>query len=323
MGDSSYLEIRNYRDSRIGEVSRDHFRLNDFHDEIMRQVIELAVCRTKEKYGPLPCSFSFFVMGSAGRFEQSIWSDQDNGIIYQEVSPESQAYFLKLGMEITAGLYLAGYDYCDGGVMANNPIWCKSMFEWQQQLTNWLLDSSWESIRYLLIFIDGRSIYGENKYIEKLKTIVYQTVHKEQLISKVLGNTLYIKKGVNVLGNLLVETHGPYAGSLNLKEVGLFPYVNAVRLLAIKANVTGTSTLSRLGQMQEAGLSSIEKDLYKKRFLQLLNYRLLYGNHTDYKSGHYIPIQILSKEQNKELKTIIRNGAAFFRLVRRLIEKDD
>ncbi|MEH7336471.1 DUF294 nucleotidyltransferase-like domain-containing protein [Neobacillus drentensis] len=323
MGNSSYIEIRNFRDSRIGEVSRDHFRLNNLHDEIMKQVIELAVCRTKEKYGSPPCSFSFFVMGSAGRSEQSIWSDQDHGIIYQELSPEAQAYFLELGKEITAGLYQTGYDYCDGGVMSNNPMWCKSMFEWQQQLTDWLLDSSFESIRYLLIFIDGRSIYGGSENIEKLKSIVYQTIHKEHLISKVLGNTLYLKKGVNILGNLLVETHGPYAGSLNLKEAGLFPYVNAVRLLAIKANVTGTSTLSRLDQLKESELSSIENDIYKTLFLRLLNYRLTYGNHTDYKSGHFLPIQILSKEQNKELKTIIRNGAALFRLVRRLIEKDD
>lgn len=323
MNDTSYLEIRNFRNRKITEVSQDHFKLNRLHDEIMNCVIDLSINKTVVKNGPPPCPFSFFLMGSGGRLEQSIWSDQDHGIIYQETNLESQLYFLELGKEISEGLYQAGYDYCDGGVMSSNPMWCKSLFEWEQQLMRWILDSSWESIRHLLIFIDGRSLYGEPGYVDKLKTIVYQTVHKEHLISKVLGNTMFVKRGINILGNLLVETHGPFAGSLNLKEIGLFPYVNAVRLLAIHENMLETSTLSRLDRLNDKFLHPSEKELYKRHLVTLLNYRLLYGNHNDYESGHFLPIQTLTKKQKKELKDIIRNGTAFFRFVRKLLEKDD
>ncbi|CAH2716211.1 hypothetical protein BACCIP111895_03395 [Neobacillus rhizosphaerae] len=303
-------------------VFRDHFKLNDLHDEIIKKVLEIAMIQVSTHYGSLPSPFSFFVMGSAGRQEQSVWSDQDHGIIYLNQGDELKSYFLALGKEISKGLYHAGYPYCDGGVMASNPYWCKSITEWQQQITKWMLESSWETIRYLLIFLDGRSVYGESEYVERLKNHIYQTANKEHLITKSLSNTLYFKKGINMLGKLLVETHGQHSGSLNIKEVGLFPYVNAVRLLSIKERKQETSTLLRLEKLSETWFPADGKEFYQQQFLKLLNYRLWFGDQTDYDSGHYLAINRLTKEQTKEVKDIIKNGTALFNNVRRLLEKE-
>jgi CBS domain-containing protein len=323
MNNDLYSEISRYRETHMKIVIHDHFKLNQLHDDILKQVLELSINQVFARFGPPPSPFSFFVMGSAGRSEQSVWSDQDHGIIYLDQSDEVKAYFLALGTEISNGLYQAGYPYCDGGVMASNPLWCKSLTEWQQQLQQWVLESSWESIRYLLIFLDGRSVYGEQVYVKHLKTYVYQTVHKDHLVTKFLNNTMYLKKGINVLGKLLVETHGQNSGSLNIKEIGNFPYVNAVRLLAIKENLFETSTLSRLERIPTAWIPPADKEGFKQHFLKLLTYRLKFGDHTDYDSGHYLPINRLTKEQTKEFKDIIKYGAAFFQTVRKLLEKDD
>jgi CBS domain-containing protein len=323
MNAENYLEIRQFRDQRMNLVSTDHFKLNLVHDEIITQVVNLSILRLGNIYGPIPCPFSFFVMGSAGRSEQSVWSDQDHGIIYQENSDNVKKYFLALGKEISKGLHAAGYGYCDGGVMANNPIWCKSLSEWQEQLANWTQESSWESIRHLLIFMDGRSVYGEHFFIERLKTFVDQAISNEQLLKKILNNTMYLKKGLGVLGQILVETHGPHTGSLNIKEIALFPYVNAIRLLAIKGNIRETSTLSRLDHIPEKWISASSKAVYKTKFVKLLHYRLAFGNHTNYETGHYLRIDTLTKEQKKEIKEILKTGAALFRYVKDLIEKED
>src|SRR4051794_22835154 len=106
---SSYLEIRRFRDAQIIWVSSNHSQLNQFHDEIINRVIHVSVQQIEDRYGPLPCPFTFFMMGSAGRFEQSVWSDQDHGIIYQLQGTEILTYFLALGKEISQGLQLAGY----------------------------------------------------------------------------------------------------------------------------------------------------------------------------------------------------------------------
>lgn len=320
---TSYLEIRRFRDDQIIWVSRNHLKLNQLHDEIIHRVITVSVKEIEERYGPLPCPFTFFMMGSAGRFEQSVWSDQDHGIIYQQQGTEINDYFLSLGKEISHGMQLAGYEYCDGAVMASNPLWCKSLSEWRRQLANWSIDSNWQSIRQLLIFIDGRSLYGEASFLETLKIEVYQTIKNENLLKKVLDNTLHLKKGIGVLGQILVETHGPHSGSLNIKEKALFPYVNAIRLLAIKGNIFETSTLSRLKKLPEIELPTIKKELYKQLFLKLLNLRLSLSKPDNYENSHYLPVASLSKKQKEEVKEILKNGAALYRYVRNLVEKED
>jgi CBS domain-containing protein len=319
---STYSEIRQYRDTQMKQAAFDHFTLNGLHDEIMLKVIKTATERVLERYGPTPSPFSFFVMGSAGRLEQAIWSDQDHGIIYKENSDHAKDYFLKLGKEISEGLLHAGYDFCDGDVMSCNPLWCKSQFEWDQQLKDWMLESSWESIRHLLIFIDGRSLSGESAYIEELKRMVYETIHDEHLLPRILNNTLHLKKGVGILGQFLVETHGAHSGSLNLKEKVLFPYVNAVRLLAIKEKILESSTLSRLQRLPLSALPHRNRDFYEQYFLKIIDYRLILGNHTNYESGHYLKVDKLTLSQRKELKEIIRNGAHFYDYIRKLVERD-
>jgi CBS domain-containing protein len=319
----TYLEVRRFRDNQIIWVSRNHFQLNQLHDEIINRVIKVSVKQIVEKYGPIPCPFTFFMMGSAGRFEQSVWSDQDHGIIYEQQGTEIKEYFLALGKEISLGLHLSGYEYCDGFVMASNPLWCKSLSEWRLQLKNWSLDSSWESIRQLLIFIDGRSLYGEADFLENLKLEVYHTIRKENLYKKTLNNTLYLKKGIGILGQILVETHGPHSGSLNIKEKALFPYVNAIRLLAIKGNILETTTLSRLEKLSEFELPSLKKELYKQQFLNLLNIRLALSKPDNYENSHYLPISSLTKKQKKEVKEILKNGAVLYHYVRNLIEKEE
>lgn len=318
-----YKEIGKFRESQIQQVSRDHFKLNELHHQILNKVLEAAVQQISLRYGSPPSPFSFFVMGSAGRQEQAIWSDQDHGIIYQIHSDEAKSYFLALGKEISKGLYQAGYPYCDGGIMAGNPFWCKSLIEWQEQVANWTMETTWESIRYLLIFLDARSVYGEDEYVKNLKQQVYQTVHVQHLYSKLLHNTLHLKKGINVFGQLLVETHGPHAGSLNIKELGLLPYVNAIRLAAIKEQVLETSTLSRLEKIPLTWLSAKEKDYYIQQFTRLLNCRLLFCDSTDYDSGHYLPIKHLTKEQTKEVKDLIKSGAALYHTIKKLLEKEE
>lgn len=322
MNVTTYMKVRQLREQQMKTVSSDPFKLNQFHDEIMLRVIKEAINKTAEEYGPVPGPFSFFVMGSAGRSEQAIWSDQDNGIIYKETRSDAKEYFLLLGKEISKGLYEAGYEYCDGHVMASNPFWCKSFFDWKEQIRIWIEQPSWESIRNLLIFIDCRSLYGESEYVYFLKKYAYDSIHEAQIMARILHNTMNLKKGIGILGQFLTETHGIYAGALNIKDKILFPYINAVRLLAIQEQIFETSTLSRLDHISSERISSPEKEKYKKQFIKLLYDRLQFVNQKDYQSSHYLFIHHLNKEQQKELKEIIKTGLTLYQQTRRMIEKE-
>ncbi|MCM3569757.1 DUF294 nucleotidyltransferase-like domain-containing protein [Neobacillus mesonae] len=321
MSNSSYLEIKNFHFQRITGASVDPIHLNLVHDEIYKQVIELALEKLKNVNGPPPCPFTFFVTGSAGRMEQSIWSDQDHGIIFYNNCKKEQVYFLQLGKEISEGLSQAGYSYCKGGVMSSNPLWCKSITEWQGQINSWIEQSSWETIRYLLIFLDARNLLGEQTYINLLKKQIFLTLQRKRMMTLVLNNSLYYKKGINLIGNLLFETHGPYSGTLNLKETAFIPYANAVRLLAIKEGLLESPTLLRLNGLRNTAFPSIK--VYETQFNKLLHYRLAYCDHTNYESGHYLSIKNLTKAQIGEVKDILKHGTTLLRTVKKLLEKGD
>ena len=100
----TYESIREWKDQHITNFLDDTLSLNDFHDQVMHKVMEIAKSKLK-KDGP-PCDFTWFITGSGGRFEQGFISDQDHGIVYEISSEENDAYFKKLGNEISYGLTL-------------------------------------------------------------------------------------------------------------------------------------------------------------------------------------------------------------------------
>lgn len=91
MNDNIYSAIAEYRKFHMKRVTQDHFKLNELHDNMIKQVLEISLKEVLARNGPPPSPFSFFVMGSAGRFEQSVWSDQDHGIVYLDPTAEAES----------------------------------------------------------------------------------------------------------------------------------------------------------------------------------------------------------------------------------------
>lgn len=319
----TYYSIRKFRQQKMIEVATDHYALNQLHDQLMQQVVHVAQQEVSKKWGISPTSFAFFVMGSAGRFEQAMWSDQDHGIIYKEDSKHAKEYFQELGQEITEGLRIAGYSLCDGKVMSSNPLWCTTVAGWKKQLSHWMEDQSFDSIRHLLIFFDGRVLMGHSVYLDELKELLFTQIERSpHLLQRMLENTMHIKKGLGIFGQFLVEPYGRHSGSIHLKESAFFPYVNALRLLALKERMREPSTLGRFDQLLSIRKYGKELPSYKKSFLTLLEYRLLMlENQRDYDSVHYLNIESLNKNQKREIKEILRNGIKLYNYTKKVIEK--
>ena len=300
-----YESIRDWKDMYIMSSLTDTGSLNDFHDQVMLKVMSLA----QGKIGDPPCGFTWFITGSGGRREQGLISDQDHGIVYETSDVKNDAYFKKLGEELALGLQIVGYPYCKGNVMSSNPLWCKSLEHWRQQLNEWMIDEGWEAIRNLQIFYDARALCGKRNFIDELKKFIYQFVRQHpSILRRFSANIEHIKNVIGPIGQILVERHGPYQGSINLKYSAFLPYVNAVRLLSIKEGVFVTSTLSRMKELID--LKYYEKLLQdcEKNFEDLLKYRLTMLQKKTYEDTHYLNINVLSKEQQKEMKRVLKDG---------------
>ncbi|WP_226665992.1 DUF294 nucleotidyltransferase-like domain-containing protein [Metabacillus litoralis] len=320
---NSYESIKIYKDNHIHQYELDPEKLNEFHDQMMRSASKLALFHLEKEVGNPPCNYTWFVTGSGGRNEQGLISDQDHGLVYEEHSEIAHNYFEKLGKELSKGLHEIGYPYCEGKVMSSNPLWCKSLTDWKKQLINWMDNKSWESIRYLQIFYDSRSLVGASDLIIKLKNVIlnYLNEHKK-LIQRFMDNIQHIKNSVGPLGQIYVEPFGQYEGCIDLKKTAFLPYVNAIRLLAIKEGVVETSSLERIDCLSTMNTCYRELIHYKHNFEKLLKYRtLLYSNAQAYDDVHYLNVKQLTKQEKREVKDILKDGKKLHQFVQRIIDK--
>jgi PAS domain S-box-containing protein len=224
-------------------------------DAVTIRLVELAI----EELGPPPVAFAFIAMGSQGRQEQTLVTDQDNGIIYSNSSDENSAavsdYFLKMGKRVSEGLDLAGYPYCRGGVMASNPRWCRSLSEWLSGFQDWVSKSEPQEIIDLSIFFDLRTIYGDENLTRELRRVIHVTVADDPgFIHHFAKNAIGFKPPMRLPGNIYVGGGSTeHAGEINLKDA-MAPMVNFARLYALRYQVIQTHTLERIEALCERNL---------------------------------------------------------------------
>lgn len=301
----SFQDLKNWKESTLITHQFHADELHLFHEKLMKTAFQLVHDGMTTDYGAPPCDFSWFVTGSAGRCEQAIISDQDHGIIFARSTPEIKEYFLTFGERITTLLEELGYPRCEGKVMSSNPVWCQSIAEWEAQMNGWIQSNTWETIRYVLIFMDSRSLIGNEEFVAHVKSIIYRYIDKNpSFVQRLLDNTKHTVKAIGVLNQFITIQSGPHTGCIDYKQAAIFPYVNAIRLLAIMEGIEETSTLQRMKK-----LSKYEYllEVHYEHFVQLLHLRLLDKNQRNYHDSRYIKITSLEKHEKKNLKLILKD----------------
>ncbi|HEO8419220.1 DUF294 nucleotidyltransferase-like domain-containing protein [Niallia sp. FSL W8-0635] len=316
-------ELKKEKDLFLQTTTYTNDELNNFHDGIFKRLFQYILSEFKKTDGNPPCSFVWFVTGSAGRKEQGIFSDQDHGIIYEVKDFACNQYFMNLGKSVSDALNKIGYPYCEGNVMSSNSVWCKSLEEWKHQLNQWLEKENWESIRFLQIFYDSRKIFGDKEYVQELRNFIHEyCVSHPTLLIRFMNNVMRIKKGVGIFGQFFVERTGSHRGSIHLKHTMYLPYVNSIRLLSIKERLQQTSTLERMQALREMKIYDEWLNTYEYSFNRILDYRInLFREAKTYEDVHYLYINQLTKEQRQEIKALMRNGIKLYHQVQRIIEK--
>jgi PAS domain S-box-containing protein len=215
-------------------------------DAATSRFIELAV----EELGPPPVPFTFIAMGSQGRQEQTLLTDQDNAIIYQQgdaAGASVSAYFLSLGERVCQWLNRAGYDLCDGKVMASNPNWCRSLPEWKENFTEWILKAEPKELLDFSICLDFRPVYGEAELANELRIHIYKVLKdRPRFLPHLAQNALLFKPPFRLLGKI-IKSGGPpeEAGRLNMKET-LMPIIGFGRLYALRHKLPLTHSMERI-----------------------------------------------------------------------------
>ena len=221
-------------------------------DAATQRLIELAVTQL----GPPPAPFAFIAMGSQGRQEQTLFTDQDNGIIFAPPpgadSAQVTAYFLQLGENVNNGLAQAGYTVCRGGVMAGQPRWSRSLADWKAGFDEWVHKPETQELIDFSIFFDFRTVYGEADLAHELRRYIHHELQGAPGFFPFFArNALTFKPPFRLLGGVYLS--GEHAGQINLKDAAM-PIVSFARLYALRYQINQTHTLERLEALAERGI---------------------------------------------------------------------
>lgn len=224
-------------------------------DTVTERLVQLAI----EELGPPPVAFAFIAMGSQGRQEQTLVTDQDNGIIFAPSAaadlPQINDYFLRLGNQVCTGLNSAGYSFCRGQVMANNLRWCRSLPDWISGFYEWIHKSEPQEIIDLSIFFDFRTVYGSADLSHELRHTIHTGLADEPACFHHLAqNALMFKPPFRLLGNIYLGGGATeHAGEINLKDA-MLPMVSFARLYALRHQINRTHTLERIEALSERNI---------------------------------------------------------------------
>ncbi len=230
--------------------------LSSVHDAATERLLRLAM----DELGPPPSRFAFICMGSEGREEETLVTDQDNGIIYQDVEPEraaqAQAYFLRLGDKVCQWLDTAGYRYCNGGVMAREAAWCGSSSVWQDRFARWIAATEPDNIRRFDMCFDFRCVYGAEELTHGLRRFVFEQVaaHPDALAHFAL-NAMQYKPPLGFFGKIVTRSAGEHEKAFDVKEA-MMPIVMFARIYALREKLPQINTLERLERMAHLGVLS-------------------------------------------------------------------
>ncbi|MGD8272310.1 MAG: DUF294 nucleotidyltransferase-like domain-containing protein, partial [Desulfobacterales bacterium] len=148
--------------------------LTTVSDTILEKIIGFAL----DEFGPPPVNFVFMILGSEGRQEQTLKTDQDNAIIFEDVPSDSlkkvTQYFLKFSERVCNWLDEAGYALCKGGIMAKNANWCQPLSVWKSYFKRWIHTAEPEALLQASIFFDFRAGYGEEGLIDDLRQYLFK-----------------------------------------------------------------------------------------------------------------------------------------------------
>ncbi|PKO00942.1 MAG: hypothetical protein CVU42_02160 [Chloroflexi bacterium HGW-Chloroflexi-4] len=227
--------------------------LSSIYDASTERLINFAL----EEFGPPPTPFAFIGMGSQGRQEPTLVTDQDNGIIYM-ASAEHQPYFLALGERISQGLDAIGASYCDGKVMASNPAWCKPLEAWKRDFNLRINNPEAQQMVDLSIFFDFRLIHGDMQLVQDLRKHLSLSLQDRHdffhLFAKQAQKFKAPTRGISS-GLLGIGSVDSGEREINLKDL-IMPIVNFARLYALKNNIQQTNTLERMSILAERGIIS-------------------------------------------------------------------
>ena len=243
--------------SRVRNIT---YLISTVTDAITHRLVEFAI----DEMGEPPAEFAFLALGSEGRREQTLVTDQDNAIVFDDVPNEKFAevnrYFLYFGKKINLWLDKIGYQYCQGEVMAGNPQWCQPISRWKKYFSDWINQKDQDGLLGIAVFFDFRIVYGSEKYADELRKHINRIIDGKNTFFRLLASEV---SKYNIPTDIFKENGSENAPAaheaFNIKNA-ISPLVDFIRVYSIQHHVSESNSLLRLEKMLR--LNTIPEEEY-------------------------------------------------------------
>ncbi|MCP4631108.1 MAG: cyclic nucleotide-binding domain-containing protein [bacterium] len=290
--------------------------LTTVSDAILQKLIGFAI----DEMGPPPARFVFMILGSEGRKEQTLKTDQDNAIIIEDLpakaAKDAMRYFLSFSDKVCGWLDEVGYDFCKGGIMAKNRRWCQPLKVWKNYFSQWIHTAEPEALLQASIFFDFRGAYGETDLIDELRDDLFKSlVGWRGFFRHLAENAMFFTPPIGFFRNFLVESKGEHRDSFDIKAA-MQPVVDYARIYALNHHIAETNTMGRLRDLldqkklsaqQYQELDTVYSYLMQQRFVR----QVKASTEENGKPDNYINPKKLSRIEQTTLKEIFKRIEKF------------
>ncbi len=220
-------------------------------DTVTRTLVTLA----QKELGPPPAAFAWLAFGSQAREEQSLKTDQDNGLVYaDDAPPDADAYFARLAKFVCDGLDACGYVYCPGKIMATTDDWRQPLSGWLKHFSNWASMPDPEAVLRVSIFFDLRGVCGDRGLAGHISDALGESGSgqgKAVFLSALARQAASYDVPLGFFRRFVLESKGEHRETLDIKASGLMPLTDLVRVRALEGGVTVPGTQDRIRQLLE------------------------------------------------------------------------
>lgn len=274
---------------------------------IIKRCVELSIL----DMGSPPVRFVWLSIGSQGRKEQLLFTDQDSMLVFEDVSAEQyrevKDYFVKLAKRTVSNLEKVGYPSCTQDHMASNLLWCKSLSDWIKQFNSWMNTPGENSNDMSALFFDYERVFGDEKLEEAIGNTIFQNAKNNTLFFDYLGNdVLRSNAPLTFFKKFITEEDAMNRNKFDIKSRALLPLIDGARLFALFHNLKGiNNTYLRFKQL--AIIDPKNAEIYlncAEAFITLSKFRTLEGLKND-DSGQYLPVAEMSRIDKDRLKAAL------------------
>jgi len=276
----------------------------EVNSAVIKRVTELAIL----EIGSAPARFAILSIGSHGRKEQLLLTDQNHMLVFEDVAENNfkstKDYYLKLATKVTVALQKIGFNISKGNFVSSNPLFCNSLSEWKQQYSTWINTPGEKSDEVHSIFFDLDIVYGESKIEDIIIDFISETIKNKKKFFAFLANDA-IKKPVplSFFKQFNVEEEGEFKDLFDIKTKAINYFVDTARVLSLQNEIKGiNNTYLRFKQLAINDAKNSEVYLNAaESFIILSKLRTIEGLKNN-SNGQYINLEELPKTDKDQLK---------------------